>query len=140
MTPIFVIDTNVVVGGLLTNDESAPTARIVDGMLSREFSFLVSPDLLREYWAVLRRPAIQTLHGLSDGEIETILTTFTANALIREPNTAESAPDPGDQHLRDLLAAVPRATLVTGDRALVKGRKNYSVITPAAMWKIVARE
>jgi len=59
-----VIDTNVVVSGLITKDARAPTARIVDGMLRGRFPFLLSNLTLREYREVLLRPAIRRKHGL----------------------------------------------------------------------------
>lgn len=135
----FIIDTNVVVSGLLTSDEFAPTARIVDGMLTREFPFILSAELLREYWEVLRRPAIRRLHGLDDREIEKVLTAMTANGIVREPVESNAAPDAGDQHLWNLLASLSDAILVTGDRRLLQKRREYSVITPAAMRELVNR-
>ena len=44
-----VIDTNVVVSGVLTKDSPSPTVRILDGMLAGRFRFLLSVDLLAEY-------------------------------------------------------------------------------------------
>ena len=42
-----------------------------------------------------------------------------------------NAPDPGDQHLGDLLSAVPNAILVTGDLRLVENAPNgASVMSP----------
>jgi hypothetical protein len=43
-----VVDTNVVVEGLLTKDPAAPTARILDGMLAGSFPFILSVVLLAE--------------------------------------------------------------------------------------------
>lgn len=60
---------------------------------------------------------------------------------MREPAPSTSpAPDPGDQHLWDLLAAAPTAVLVTGDQLLLEhppeGRsalspKSFVELTPA---------
>ena len=44
-----IADTNVVVAGLLTGNEASPVARILDGMLSATFPFVVSEALLAEY-------------------------------------------------------------------------------------------
>ena len=41
-----VIDTNVVVAGLLTENTRSPTARILDGMCKGAFPFLLSTALL----------------------------------------------------------------------------------------------
>ncbi len=117
-----VVDTNVLVSGLLTADSSAPTAWFLDRMLaaSLPMPFILSEDLLDEYLAVLRRPRLRTLHGLSDEEIDTLLEEIAVNGILRMPvPSASRAPDPGDQHLFDLLAAQPGAVLVTGDRLLL---------------------
>ena len=38
-----VVDTNVLVAGLLTTEQESPTARIADGMLNGRVLFLLSP-------------------------------------------------------------------------------------------------
>jgi uncharacterized protein len=62
-----------------------------------------------------------------------ILGAIAANAVIREPasGTTSDAPDPGDQHLWDLIASMPEAVLVTGDRALLEHPPDSaSVVAP----------
>ena len=54
-----IVDTNVVVAGLLTGNATSPVARILDGMLGAAFPFVVSEALLAEYRAVLVRPALR---------------------------------------------------------------------------------
>ena len=116
-----VVDTNVVVSGLLTRDDRAPTARILDGMLRGAFQFLLSTDLLAEYRAVLLRPAISARHGLNELEVDAVLTTVATNAAVREPAAGSPpGPDPGDEHLWALLATDSRAVLVTGERLLLR--------------------
>ncbi len=114
-----IIDTNVVVSGLLTFEEAAPTSRILDGMLGGVFRFLLSEDLLAEYRAVLLRPKIRDLHGLSEEEVDQLLTEVTANAVVRKPTDADlEPPDQKDRHLWQLLGANTDSILVTGDRRL----------------------
>ena len=48
MTRTFVVDTNVVVAGLITGASDSPVRRVLDGMLAGAFRFLLSPDLLAE--------------------------------------------------------------------------------------------
>jgi len=115
-----IIDTNVVVGGLLTGQADAPTARIVDGMLAAAFPFLLSVELLAEYREVLLRPAIRERHVLGDDEVDRLLAAFVIGAMLRDPPPSKVAPDSGDQHVWDLLASHPRALLVTGDRRLLE--------------------
>ncbi len=68
-----IVDTNMVVAGLLTGNTTSPVARILDGMLAAAFPFVVSEALLAEYRAVLVRPAPRRLHGLTVTEVETLL-------------------------------------------------------------------
>ena len=116
-----VIDTNVVVAALLTSDTESPTARLLDAMLDGRFPFLLSTALLAEYRQVLLRDKIRTRHGLDADEIDRILIEVVANAVVREPAASSyPAPEPGDQHLWDLLATEPGAVLVTGDKRLLQ--------------------
>lgn len=116
---LVIIDTNVVVAGLLTSHDRAPVAQILDGMLAAAFSFVVSPDLLAEYRDVLARPEIMRLHGLTIPEVEAILTDIAQHAIVIDPQPADAAPDPGDQLLWNLLYARADLVLVTGDKLLL---------------------
>jgi uncharacterized protein len=116
-----IVDTNVLVAGLLSRRADSPTVRIVDAMLDGSLVFLLSPALLAEYRAVLLRRKIAAAHGLTAAEVDALLTDITANAIWREPPAiAEAAPDAGDDHLWALLACEPRAVLITGDALLLQ--------------------
>jgi len=118
--PLAIIDTNILVSGIITKNPASPTCLIVDGMLQASFSFLLSVELLKEYRKVLLRPAIQNQHKLIEADVDHILDTVVINAIMREPATAnEQAPDRNDQHLWDLLAAGKEAVLITGDKLLL---------------------
>lgn len=112
----FVVDTNVVVAGLLTLDAASPVARALDGMLAAAFPFAVSEALLAEYRAVLARPPIRARHGLDDEGIDLLLTELVRHAIVLEPGQGIAAPDPRDQLLWDLLASRTDLARVTGDR------------------------
>lgn len=158
MTRFAVIDTNVVVSGLLSNATDSPTGRIVDAMPAGTSPFVLSESLLTEYRQVLLRPAIRERHGLTEAEVDAVLEDMVLNAGLREPGSterptaqpgdhaaaqaypaeasvvterAELAPH-GDEHLVALLAAVPQAVLVTGDRRLAEAVAPWcEVATPA---------
>jgi predicted nucleic acid-binding protein len=115
--PLAMIDTNVVVSGLLTSQAEAPTALVLDAMLQARFRFLLSPTLLEEYRSVLLRPKIRSRHRLSEREIDLVLTEIAANAAFRDPVSDQAKPV-GDDHLRALLKMEPESVLVTGDRPL----------------------
>ena len=118
--PAVIVDTNVVVAGLLTANDASPVARILDGMLVAAFPFVLSEALLAEYRTVLVRPSLRKLHGLTVAEVETILTDLAQHAIVLAPVAAPLAPDPGDQLLWDLLAARADLVLVTGDKLLLQ--------------------
>ena len=64
MTPkVCIVDTNVVVSGLLGADSNNPPARILDAMLDGTLLYLMSGDLLDGYSSVLRRPGLVRLQG-----------------------------------------------------------------------------
>jgi putative PIN family toxin of toxin-antitoxin system len=116
---LLVVDTNVVVAGLLTREPTAATARILDAMLAGELRFLLSEPLLAEYRTVLLRPNIAKSHGLVPREVDEILVRLATNAVISEPRAGASGPA-GDLHLFELLATEPDALLVSGDAKLLR--------------------
>lgn len=113
-----VIDTNIIIAGLITADANSPTARILDSMLKGDIPYLMSEELLMEYASVLRRPNLVNRHQLTETEIDTLLAEIVVNAVWREPVSTEEAPDAGDNHLWRLLASQTGSILVTGDRLL----------------------
>jgi putative PIN family toxin of toxin-antitoxin system len=116
-----IIDTNVIVSGLLTAEADAPTAVILDAMVGGGFSYLLSVELLAEYRRVLCRPRIARHHRLSDTEVDALLTELALNGDVRDPQaTSTTVPDAGDRHVWALLESDPTAVLVTGDDALLK--------------------
>jgi uncharacterized protein len=100
-----IIDTNVIVAGLLTARDASPVARILDDMLIAGFPFVVSEALLAEFRAVLLRLRLRKLHGLSISEVEAILIALAQDAIELTPVAGPPTPDPGDQLLWDLLTA-----------------------------------
>ncbi len=127
----FIIDTNIVVAALITRNPDATVCRLLDTMLDGRLPFLLSPALLAEYRHVLLRDKLVRLHGLSQTEIDDLLTELTANAIWRDPPSFETAPEPGDQHLWDLLHCHPHTLLVTGDQLLLAQPPDPGwVITP----------
>jgi predicted nucleic acid-binding protein len=115
-----IVDTDVVVAGLLTGSDTSPVARMLDGMLQAAWPFAVSEALLAEYHAVLARPGLRRQHGLTLAQIEAVLTAIAQHAIILQPAKAPPAPDPGDQLLWDLLAARSDLLLVTSDKRLIQ--------------------
>lgn len=125
MSAAVIVDTNIVVAGLLTSRQNSPVARVLDGMLAATFPFVISEALLAEYRDVLERSALRKLHGLSAGELQTVMVTLAEHAIVLNPVATLAAPDPGDQHLWELLAAHADIQLVTGDK-LLRGKHAYT--------------
>jgi putative PIN family toxin of toxin-antitoxin system len=129
--PTVIIDTNVVVAGLISKNPVATVCQILDAMLSGRLPYLLSPDLLDEYQQVLSRPKIKRLHGLNEQEVDCILEELAANAVWRNPSVSDDAPDPGDNHLWSLLKSQQGSILVTGDKMLsANPPSKASVISP----------
>ena len=123
MSSVFIIDTNVVVAGLLASHAESPVVRILDGMLRASFRFVVSEALLAEYRSVWLRPKLLKLHRLTALEVDVVLTDLARHAIVLPvplPIAAPLAPDPGDQFLWNLLTSREDLLLVTGDRLLLQ--------------------
>ena len=132
MSPTVIVDTNVVVAGLLTARADSPVARVLDGMLAAAFPFAISDALLAEYRTVLRRPSVRKVHGLTPDELDIILVDLAQRGIVITPVPAQPAPDPGDQHLWELLAAREDLLLVTGEKQLQRDRAmGPRILTPA---------
>jgi len=130
--PPIVVDTNVLVSGLITADGKSPVCIILDAMLAGHVAFLLSAELLDEYRAVMLQPKIKKLHGLGEKEIDKVLAELVVNGIWREPTGPEAPPDSGDSHLWRLLRTQRGSLLVTGDQLLLKQPPEFaSVVLPA---------
>jgi uncharacterized protein len=139
--PVAVIDTNVIVSGLIGRDRESPTTVILDAMLGGRFTYLLSLDLLAEYREVLFRPAIRRRHGLTDAEVELLLTELALNGTLHDPGPAtETPPDADDSHLWALLEDATASVLVTGDDALRRRAPEPTrVLSPRQFLAILSR-
>jgi len=133
-----VIDTNIVVSGILTARPESPTARILDGMMTGTFPYLISVALLAEYRQVLLRPKISRRHGLSAPEVDIILTEIAANGAIVDVEPATGRRKEGDDHLWQILDENPSAVLVTGDKQLFdRPKEGHRVLSPKAYLELI---
>ena len=74
----FVLDTNVIVAGL--RSPTGASAALIDRALSGSFVLVLSVALALEYEAVCREPEQRIASGLSEPEVETIVTALCAVA------------------------------------------------------------
>ena len=131
LSPVCVVDTNIVVSGLIDADRGSPPARILNAMLDGDLLYLMAGDLLDGYSSVLRCPALVRVHRCTDDDIDRLLACLVANSIWREPAVDGDAPDSGDNHLWALLATFPQALLVTGDGLLLDNPPSNASVTSA---------
>ncbi|KAF0810256.1 nucleic acid binding protein [Alcanivorax sp. S71-1-4] len=129
---LWVVDTCVLVSGVLS--AGGPPARILDQMLAAQIRYALSLPLLAEYRTVLLRPKLLARHGLSVEEVDQLLEALILPAVIIDPVPPAPlrAPDPGAQHLWDVLCCRDDLTLLTGDRLLLEqAPASLSLLCPA---------
>ena len=138
---LFLVDTNVVVSGIVGLDAQSPPVLILDAMLRGELPFVISADLLAEYHEILVRPSIAARHAMPASKVDALLAELTTAAYLRQPQAELVSDDdpppsgpPGDEHIIRLLAHEPRAALVTGDQSLLDAVRGWrEVVSPAAL-------
>lgn len=128
--PIAIIDTNVIVSGLVTSNKDAATTRVIRAMRSSRFLFLLSEDLLSEYMVVLSLPEVVAKHGFEPDELTWFIGSLIVRCLMRALPPADWS---SDHHIESLVAAMPGAILVTSDKPLAQRMKKdgHAVMTPA---------
>jgi predicted nucleic acid-binding protein len=122
----------VVVSAVLSR--ASPAASVVSSALGGALDYVVSPALLGEYHRALGYPRVAQHRGFDRSRATTLVRDLEYFGMVVVPDSAlRTSPDPGDQHLWDLLASVPDAILVTGDRRLLEsGDYPGRVLSPRA--------
>ena len=141
MPRLFVVDTNVVVSGVLSFGRPSPPALVLKGMVSGRVPFVISAELLAEYRTVLLRPVVAERHVWSAVDVDGLLAELTMAAYLRQPPDDDVDPHdpppeapPGDAHLVRLLAHEPHAALVSGDQTLLHAlRGRREMLAPAEL-------
>lgn len=135
---VFIVDTNVIVSGLIGPNPNSPPARILDAMLNGAFTYIMSTHLFSEYSSVLQRKTPARQHGLTDFEVDQLLNDIIDNATWDDPAINSIAPDYNDTHLWALLENQPQAQLITGDRLLIDNPpSSVTVLSPREFVDIV---
>lgn len=135
---VFIVDTNVIVSGLINPNPDSPPARILDAMLDGAIPYIMSTHLFSEYSSVLQRKPLARQHGLTDFEVERLLNDLIDNAIWHDPVINSIAPDYNDTHLWALLENQPQAQLITGDRLLIDNPpSSVTVLSPREFVDIV---
>lgn len=130
MTPRVVVDTNVLVSGVL--NPHGPPGRIVDAILAGAITALHDDRILHEYRAVLSRPTF----GFRTLDVEALLVWIELEGEpIAAPSLKVTLPDPSDLPFLEVAAAGLADALVTGNVKHFRpkrGRHDVVVATPAA--------
>ena len=127
-----VIDTNVLVSGLWTHDQNAPTKRILDALLVGDFVCLLSDEILTEYIDVLNRDKF----NFNKEDVSRLIEHIERfGKKITPERSGDSFPDPDDRIFYEVTLSVPDARLVTGNQ------KHFPispiVVTPAQFCEMI---
>ena len=130
--PSWVLDTNVLVSGLLNSD--GPPGRLIDALLAGALRLTFDDRIEREYREVLARPKFGILPAIREailGELK------NQDAVVAVSRTARSLPDADDVPFLETAAHATDRVLVTGNvkHYPVRSRGGVLVLTPAKAWK-----
>jgi uncharacterized protein len=108
---LWVIDTNVVVSGLLNPHE--PSARVLDAVLDGRVKLVYDARILAEYRDVLHRPRLK----LKPEKIGAFLTGLQSQMMVTPSPLAVIGPDADDIVFVEAALATTDKTIVTGNLA-----------------------
>ena len=127
-----VIDTNVLVSGLLARNGSSAVVKVFDAMMRGRITPVICDEILSEYSEVLNRPKF----GLPSSPVESILTSIRQHGVRAERvQIDESFPDPKDIVFYEIAMANDDSYLVTGNIKHFPSKP--FVVTPAEMLEIM---
>jgi uncharacterized protein len=104
----WVLDTNVIVSGLLT--VNGPCARLLDTVTKGRIKIVYDARILAEYRDVLCRRRLR----LDPSEVMHFLEGLGGHMLVTPEKATLEGPDPGDVVFIEAALAVPDKTIVTG--------------------------
>ena len=124
---LWVIDTNVVVSGLL--NPHGPSARVLDAVLNGRLKLVYDARILAEYRDVLHRPRLK----LAPDKITAFLNGLQGQTKVTPSPLAVAGPDADDIVFVEAALATTDKTIVTGNLAdyppeILHGAR---VLTPA---------
>ena len=127
-----VIDTNVIVSGLLTKNNQSPTRLILDSVIADKIIPVLNPEIFAEYKEVLSRSKFR----LNELEVQYVLDLFSVKGEVYyRKSTNLILPDPDDLVFYETYLACEASYLVTGNRKHfpVDGK----IVLPSDMVQIV---
>lgn len=131
-TIIAVIDTNVLVSGMISNNPSSPTVGVLKCVDNKTIVPLFCDEILHEYDIVLHRKKF----NLPEDEINAVLEEIVALGLNSSRITSnEQFPDPKDVVFYEIALSKENSYLITGN--IKHFPKVDFVVTPAEIMKII---
>jgi putative PIN family toxin of toxin-antitoxin system len=129
-----VIDTNVVVSGMISSNPDAPTVGVLDCLGNKTITPLYCEEIFEEYESVLSREKFR----LPKEKVEKFIKMMKSDGISsnRRPSK-EYFPDPKDIVFYEVALSKEDSFLVTGNNKHFP--KVDFVVTPAEMMEIVAR-
>lgn len=134
--PTWVLDTNVVVSGLLC--AHGPPARLLDALLDDRLRLAFDDRIEAEYREVLARPRL----AIPGERREAFLLLLTIQqAVSARPLSGLPLPDPDDQPFLEVALEMAERTLVTGNlrHFPVSVRGAATVLSPREAWERLSR-
>lgn len=123
----WVIDTNVVVSGLLS--PNGPPAQVLDAILDGRVKLVYDARILAEYRDVLARPRLKVRPAMA----REFLNALQTQLLIAPVRASRRGPDPDDIKFIEAALATLEKTIVTGNLADYTAETSHGVriLTPA---------
>lgn len=136
---IAVLDTNVVVSGLLS--ATGVPAEVMRNWRGERFELAVSPPLLAEYRRALHYERVRPIHGLTDDEIDDVIRRFRRFATLVEPREEIDAvaADPDDNRVLECAVEAGARAVVSGDKHLraLGTYRGISILSPAEFLRLL---
>lgn len=135
----FVLDTNVLISGMLSN--AGPPRQLIDAWIENQYTMITSRYQIAELHHVLTYPRIVRRVRMTEAELAAILHVLTELAIVvaDEPSLVGVTRDPKDDAILACAVGGRADYLVSGDQdLLVLGRfRDVAIISPRDALKLV---
>jgi len=125
---VIVLDTNVIVSGLLS--PSGPPAEIINHWETDRFEVVTSSPLLNELERVLHYPRVQRYLKRSPDEVAAFVNRFSRVTTVVEPQLTLEVikEDPDDNRVLESAADGRASYIVSGDEHLLDLKKYNEIV------------
>lgn len=127
-----VVDTNVLVSGLLSRNGESAVVRVFEALMAHKITPVISDEIIKEYNEVLHRIKFRFPSELVDSVISEIISKGVKAERI---HTNETIPDPKDVVFYEVALSKEGSYLVTGN--IKHFPRKPIVVTPAEFLDII---